>query len=143
MIKQLLNQNNMKKIFLFVALFTWIGFSASAQEEKKEERKETERKMDQDNHYFIMKDGKIMEMKDGKVTEMTTETQVGDVWIRTNGQVVKKDNTIVKLKEGQYLDDQGKIHDKMNKDNMQKDKDKKDKGKEKRKMAPPKVDPLP
>jgi hypothetical protein len=41
---------------------------------------------------------------------MTTETQVGDVWIRPNGEVVMKDNKVVHLKADQYLDAEGKIH---------------------------------
>lgn len=108
----------MKKLFLFVALFTWIGFSASAQETQKDDRKDSEMKMDQNKHHWKFKDGKVFEVKDGKKMEMTEETQVGDVWIRTNGQVVLKDDKVVQLKEGQYVDEDGKIHDKMDKKKM-------------------------
>lgn len=108
----------MKKLFLFVALFAWIGFSASAQvpkETKKEMKKESKTKMDSEKmqhnmHHWTFKNGKVMEMKDGKTTEMTTETKVGDVWIRPNGEVVMKDNKVVHLKADQYLDAEGKIH---------------------------------
>jgi hypothetical protein len=103
----------MKKLFLFVALFAWIGFSASAQvkkETKKEEQKESKMQMDHNKHHWTFKNGKVMEMKDGKETVMTTETQVGDVWIRPNGEVVMKDNKVVHLKADQYLDAEGKIH---------------------------------
>ena len=119
----------MKKVFLFVALFAWIGFSASAQEREseKKDKKESKMHMDKDKHYWVFKNGKVMEMKDGKSTEMTTETQVGDVWIRVNGEVVMKDNKVVQLKEGQYVDDKGMIHDKMKMD--------------KKRMDPPEVDP--
>ncbi len=150
----------MKRLFLFVALFAWIGFSASAQvkkETKKEEHKESKMQMDKNKHHFVLKDGKVMEWKDGKSTMMMTETRVGDVWIRPNGEVVMKDNKVVHLKEGQYLDEKGMIHNmdrnmmdhnkmdqnKMNKDKMDKDKmdkEKMDKNKmDKNKMEPPKV----
>ncbi len=121
----------MKKVFLFVALFAWIGFSASAQDQKertkKDHQKDSKMDMNQNKHHWIFKNGKVMEMKDGKSTEMTTETQVGDVWIRANGEVVMKDNKVVQLKEGQYIDDKGMIHDKMKMD--------------KKRMDPPEVDP--
>jgi hypothetical protein len=111
----------MKKLFLFVALFTWIGFSASAQvmkdSTKKEMRKESkemkkESKMDHRmTHHWIVRDGKVMEVKDGKEHHMTTETEVGGgVWIRPNGEVVMKDNKVVHLRSDQYLDTKGKIH---------------------------------
>lgn len=121
----------MKKLFLFVALFTWIGFSASAQVQKEDTKKEEKKgaKMDQNKHHWMFKDGKVMEMKDGMATEMTTETQVGDVWIRTNGEVVQKDNKVVQLKAGQYVDEEGMIHTMMRK---KKTSDKK--------MPPPKVE---
>lgn len=109
----------MKKLFLLVALFSWIGFSASAQvhkeETKKEEKKEAKMKMDHEKHHWVWKNGKVMEMKDGKSMHMTTETQVGDVWIRPNGEVVMKDNKVVHLKEGQYVDSKGEIHNMMKK----------------------------
>ena len=107
----------MKKLFLFVALFTWIGFSASAQvkketkkEERKEEQKEAKMQMEHKMHHWTFKNGKVMEMKDGKTMEKTTETKVGDVWIRPNGEVVMKDNKVVHLKADQYLDEKGMIH---------------------------------
>jgi hypothetical protein len=145
----------MKKTFLIVALFTWIGFSASAQitkdtattETRTDSNKRIEPKMDPQmdsidmrndhwkknssrmdsmNHYWIFRDGKVMEVKDGREEEMTTETEVNGVWIRTNGEVVMKNDKVVSLKEGQYLDKEGKIHkmkDKMkDKDKMKKDK---------------------
>jgi hypothetical protein len=125
----------MKKVFLFVALFAWIGFSASAQvhkeskkEEQKEEQREAKMQMDHNMHHWVFKNGKVMEMKDGKSTEMTTETHVGDVWIRTNGEVVMKDNKVVHLKADQYVDEKGKIHTMMHKNKM-----------EEKKMEPPKV----
>lgn len=113
----------MKKLFLFVALFSWIGFSASAQvqkETKKEERMESKMQMDHNKHHWTFKNGKVMEMKDGKETEMMTETKVGDVWIRPNGEVVMKDNKVVHLKADQYLDDEGKIHTMMREKMMKK-----------------------
>lgn len=126
----------MKKLFLFVALFAWIGFSASAQvqkESKKEEHKESKMKMDHNMKHWVVKNGKVMMMKDGKATEMTTETRVGDVWIRPNGEVVMKDNKVVHLKAEEYLDAKGMIHHmdkkKMEKMNM-----------DKNKMEPPKVE---
>lgn len=131
----------MKKLFLFVALFAWIGFSASAQvrkeskkEEHKEEHKESKMKMDHKMHHWVVKNGKVMMMKDGKETVMTTETRVGDVWIRPNGEVVMKDNKVVHLKADQYLDAKGMIHhmDKMKTEKMNMDKNK---------MEPPKVEP--
>lgn len=122
----------MKKVFLFVALFAWIGFSASAQDQKertKDQHKDSKMQMDKNMHHWVFKNGKVMEMKDGKSTEMTTETKVGDVWIRTNGEVVMKDNKVVHLKEGQFVDEKGKIHD-MDKMKM-----------DKKRMEPPKVEP--
>lgn len=103
----------MKKVVLLVALFVWIGFSASAQVQdstKRKEHKGSTMKWDKDKDHWIMKDGKVMQVKNGVKTEMMTETQVGDVWIRTNGEVVMKDNKVVQLKNGQVVDHMGKIH---------------------------------
>lgn len=129
----LLNQIDMKKLFLFVALFTWIGFSASAQVTKDSTTKvpRTDSKkvidvkppiddfqvhhpqIDRMKNHWIVRDGKVMEVKDGKEQEMTTETEVSEgVWIRPNGDVVTKDNEVIRLKDNQYLDEKGKIHDK-------------------------------
>lgn len=114
----------MKKLVLLVALLSWIGFSATAQEQKKEQHKEGHRmKMEHQKHHWFWKDGKVMEMKDGKAVHMTTETQVGDVWIRPNGEVVKKDNSVVQLKKGQYVNESGEIHEMMH--NKEKKMDKK------------------
>ena len=145
----------MKKLFLFVALFSWIGFSASAQVRKESTKKEvhkeskmgkdhkeskmktdhekSEMKMGHQNHHWVYKDGKVMEMKDGKSTEMKSETHVGDVWIRPNGDIVMKNNKVVHLKADEYLDSKGMIHhmEKMKTEKMNMDKNK---------MEPPKIE---
>ena len=123
----------MKKLILFVALFSWIGFSASAQvrkETQKEHPTET-KKMEKASHHWYFKDGKVMEMKNGKETAISAETKVGDVWVRPNGEVVMKDKKVVHLKEGQYVNSEGKIHEKMNSDGMKK-----------KKMEPPKLEEM-
>ena len=123
----------MKKLFLFVALFAWIGFSASAQitrdsatnEPRTEPKERIENnlpvddfkvhnpQMDNMKNHWIVRDGKVIAVRDGKEQEMTTETEVGDgVWIRTNGDVVTKDNKVMRLKDNQYLDEKGKIQNK-------------------------------
>lgn len=109
----------MKKLIFLVVLFSWIGYSATAQEQQKEsQKKEHHMKMEPSKHRWFWKDGKVMEMKDGKTMHMTTETKVGDVWIRPNGEVVMKDNKTVKLKESEYLDNNGVIHQMMKKKEM-------------------------
>ncbi|WP_164112168.1 MULTISPECIES: DUF6799 domain-containing protein [Sphingobacterium] len=104
----------MKKLVLSVALISWIGFSASAQEQKKEHNKEKHHMQKEHSmQHWCWKDGKIMEMKDGKSMQLTKETKVGDVWIRPNGEVVMKDKKVVQLKADQYLDHTGAIHQMM------------------------------
>lgn len=108
---------------LMLALSFCIGFSVSAQvPEKENEDMPTQEKpiANQDGEHWIMKDGKVIHVEMGVETIMDTETEVNGVWIRPNGQVVKKDNKVIQLKEGQYVDSMGKIH-KMKK-KMSKDK---------------------
>lgn len=115
----------MKKLFLFVALLTWIGFSASAQIRTDSSRQNMplrtdsmqqdmprpmEMQQNQNPSHWTFKDGKVMEMRDGKSSELKSERKIGDVWLRTNGQVVTKDNKVTQLREDQYIDEDGKIH---------------------------------
>lgn len=117
----------MKRLVLLVALISWIGFSASAQEEQKEhQKKEHHMKMEHSKHHWFWKDGKVMEMKDGKAVHMTTETKVGDVWIRPNGEIVMQNNKVVHLKAGEYLDEKGVIQQMMKKKEMKMEPQKKE-----------------
>src|SRR5690606_41030253 len=97
----------MKKLFLFVALFTWIGFSASAQDMKDSTKKESPTgtkkvmdvkppvddfqiqhpQIDRMKNQWIVRDGKVIGVKDGKEREITEEVEISDgIRIRPNGE---------------------------------------------------------
>src|SRR5580693_6425396 len=94
----------MKK-FLFAALLMIIGYGGFAQTSKPI------------NDYFAMKGGKVISMKGGKEATLAKTTKLG------NGEMIMKDGSKMMLKEGQYVDVNGKMgmlmDDKM--DKMKKD----------------------
>ncbi|HXB44437.1 MAG TPA: DUF6799 domain-containing protein [Puia sp.] len=87
----------MKK-FLFAALLMIIGYGGFAQ---------TSKPM---NDYYVMKDGKVISMKGGKEATLakTTKLSNGEM-IMKDGNVKMKDGSMMMLKEGQYVDVNGKM----------------------------------
>jgi uncharacterized protein DUF6799 len=59
---------------------------------------------------YVFKDSKVWQVKSGNVTELTADaTLPGGTVVKTNGEVVSKDGQTVTLKDGQYIDVDGKI----------------------------------
>ena len=75
---------------------------------------------------YIMENGKVMTMKNGKETTMSKDMTLSNgAVVMTDGTVKMKDGTTKMLKEGQYVDANGKMGmkgdmkmDKMKKDSM-------------------------
>jgi uncharacterized cupredoxin-like copper-binding protein len=86
------------KRFLFAALLMIICYGGFAQ---------TSKPM---NDYYAMKDGKVISMKGGKEATLvkTTKLSNGEM-IMKDGNIKMKDGSMMMLKEGQYVDVNGKM----------------------------------
>jgi hypothetical protein len=74
------------------------------------------------NEFYAFKDGKLVKVKNKVKTEQKDNVTLSNgTQISSNGTVQYSDGTTATLKEGEWIDDQGKIHQgRMNKMNMNK-----------------------
>ena len=74
------------------------------------------------NEFYAFKDGKLVKVKNKVKTEQKDNVTLSNgTQISSNGTVQYSDGTTATLKEGEWIDDQGKIHQgRMNKMNMDK-----------------------
>jgi hypothetical protein len=108
----------MKKLFGLVALVVAMSYGSFAQSGKMKD-------------CMMMKDGKMMVVKDGKTMSMNMDMTLGNgTMVMKDGTVKMKDGSTQMLKEGQYIDKNGKVGmmkmDKMGDGKMGADKMKKD-----------------
>jgi hypothetical protein len=105
----------MKKIVVAVAALVAFSFNASAQESKPAHPQQSTQHHDQKEKKdeIMMKDGKVIQKMDGK--EMVVEKDItlknGTV-VMPDGTVKHADGTTVALKEGDYVNMEGKIWNK-------------------------------
>lgn len=60
----------------------------------------------------MMKDGKMMQLKDGKLTPIKKPVVLADgTKIKRSGKVIKADGTKIRMKEGNCMDNSGKLDD--------------------------------
>lgn len=102
----------MKNVFLSVIAVA-LSFGAFAQDTTSNQgTAPTEQQAQQQKHkdMYVFKDSKVWQVKSGNVTELTADaTLPGGTVVKTNGEVVSKDGQTVTLKDGQYIDVDGKI----------------------------------
>jgi hypothetical protein len=82
------------------------------------------------NEFYAFKDGKLVKVKNKVKTEQKDNVTLSNgTQISSNGTIQYSDGTTATLKEGEWIDDKGKIHqgrmNKMNKDNKNWNSDKK------------------
>lgn len=101
----------MKNLFLS-AIAVALSFGAFAQNTNQTKTTEpTEQAQPaQQKDVYVFKNSKMWEVKSGKISEMTKEvTLASGTIVKTNGEVVSKDGQTAALKDGQYIDLDGKI----------------------------------
>lgn len=87
-------------VLVFAALFLFSTLSI-AQEKKKDTHK---------MECCAMKHGKMVCMKDGKEVPMDKEMKMNGMIVMPDGSCKMSNGKVVKLKEGQCCDKDGKIH---------------------------------
>ncbi|HXS58779.1 MAG TPA: DUF6799 domain-containing protein [Hanamia sp.] len=101
----------MKNLFLS-AIAVALSFGAFAQNTNPTKTTEpTEQAQPaQQKDVYVFKNSKMWEVKSGKISEMAKDvTLASGTTVKTTGEVVTKDGEKVALKDGQYIDLDGKI----------------------------------
>lgn len=99
----------MKKIFLAMIAAT-LSFGAFAQDTAPATPSTEQAQQQQKKDMYVFKDNKMWTVKDGKVAAMTDDVTLADgTVVKTTGEVVTKDGQKQALKDGQYIDADGKI----------------------------------
>lgn len=93
-----------------------LSFGAFAQDStsttpaEQQTQAQPEQQAQQQKDVYVFKNTKMWEVKSGKIAEMTKEvTLENGTIIKTTGEVVTKDGATTALKDGQYIDLEGKI----------------------------------
>lgn len=106
----------MKKIiFVFAALA--LSLASFAQTDTSMNKMKHKKMMDHDQmdmskmDGYMMMDGKMMLIKDGKMSPMKKQiTMDNGTKMMVDGMCVKKDGSKMKMKEGDHMDMEGKMH---------------------------------
>lgn len=102
----------MKKVFLAMIAVA-LSFGAFAQDTTKNPTTPpTQQPQQQKKDMYVFKKDKMWVVKSGTVTEMTDSTTLSNgTVVKPNGEIVTKDGQTQVLKDGQYIDVDGKIGD--------------------------------
>ena len=101
----------MKNLFLS-AIAVALSFGAFAQDTNPTKTTEPtdQAQPAQQKDVYVFKNSKMWEVKSGKISEMAKDvTLASGTTVKINGEVVSKDGQKVTLKDGQYIDLDGKI----------------------------------
>ena len=100
----------MKKVFLAMIAAT-LSFGAFAQDTNTSATPPAEQSQpQQQKDMYVFKNSKMWTVKNGNITAMTDNaTLANGTVVKTTGEIVTKDGQAETLKEGQYIDVDGKI----------------------------------
>lgn len=101
----------MKNLFLSIFAIT-LSFGVFAQDTTTTKTVEPTMQQGPKKDVYALKEGKVWEFKNGQKSEVTTNvTLTNGSTLKTDGTVVTSDGQSTTLKEGQYVDVNGKIGD--------------------------------
>lgn len=100
----------MKKVFLAM-IATTLSFGVFAQDSTNTPTTPTEQSQPQQRKdMYVFKNSKMWTVKDGQVSAMADNvTLANGTVVKTTGEIVTKDDHSEMLKDGQYIDADGKI----------------------------------